>query len=129
MFWLINGLTAFVALQHFGFMILEIFYWNKPLGRKIFQTEEDFANKSWALASNQGLYNGFLASGLSLTLVLSHTVESFPYRVFFLACVVVAGIFGALTVSRRILWIQSLPALITLVLYVIYFSRTATDVM
>lgn len=114
---LVNLLTAFVAFQHFAFMILEIFYWNKPLGMKVFRLEKNFADQSAALASNMGIYNGFLASGLVMTLITSHTVESYSYRIFFLVCVFVAGVFGAITVNRRILFIQGVPALLTLILF------------
>ncbi|MEO6920680.1 MAG: DUF1304 domain-containing protein [Collimonas sp.] len=108
----INLLIALVALLHVYFLVLEMFLWDKPFGLKTFRLTPEFASASKALAANQGLYNGFLAAGLAWGLCLG--VEGFSIKVFFLACVIVAGIFGALTVSRKILFIQALPAAIAL---------------
>lgn len=104
--------VGLVAAFHVGFMILEMFLWRKPFGRKIFGLSAEFAEASASLAANQGLYNGFLAAGLIWGL-LSAT-DGYAITVFFLACVIVAGIFGAVTVRASIFWIQSLPALLAL---------------
>lgn len=102
-------LTGVVALLHFGFMVLEMFLWNKDTGRKIFGTTEEFAGRTANLAKNQGLYNGFLAAGLIWSFFLPEV------RVFFLTCVLVAGIFGAITLKRQtVFWIQGLPALLAI---------------
>lgn len=106
-------LIAAVAALHVGFMYLEMVAWDQPLGRRVFATTPEFAAASKALAANQGLYNGFLVAGLLWGLYLGPA--GFSIGVFFLGCVVVAGIFGAATVSRRILYVQALPAAIALV--------------
>ncbi|TLY52612.1 MAG: DUF1304 domain-containing protein [Gammaproteobacteria bacterium] len=107
-------LIAIVALLHVYFLVLEMFFWDQPLGRKVFKLTPEFAAQSKALAANQGLYNGFLAAGLIWGLVLGGH-EGFHVELFFLACVIVAGIFGAASVNRRIFFFQALPALIALV--------------
>ncbi|HEX4869273.1 MAG TPA: DUF1304 domain-containing protein [Moraxellaceae bacterium] len=112
-------LIAFVALQHLGFLVLEMFLWTRPAGRRVFGLKADFAEQSKALAANQGLYNGFLAAGLAWGLLLGEA--GFPQKVFFLSCVIVAGVFGGATVSRRIVVVQGVPALLALVL--LYASR------
>lgn len=101
-------LVGVVALLHAGFLYLEMFAWTQPLGRKVFRTTAEFAAQSKALAANQGLYNGFLAAGLVFGLWQGEA--GFAFKAFFLACVVVAGLFGAATVSRRILLVQAAPA-------------------
>ncbi len=101
-------LIVLVALLHVYFMYLEMVAWNQPLGRKVFKLTPEFAAASKALAANQGLYNGFLVAGLVWGLMLGEA--GFSVKVFFLACVVIAGIFGAATVSRRILYVQAVPA-------------------
>ncbi|MFC6087974.1 DUF1304 domain-containing protein [Saccharothrix lopnurensis] len=106
-------LTALVAAIHVYIVVLEVFLWNTPRGRAVFGTTERFAAESKALAVNQGLYNGFLAAGLVLGIVLPGTA-GFTLAVFSLACVVVAGLVGAATVSRRILVVQSVPAAVAL---------------
>jgi putative membrane protein len=108
-------LIAIVALLHLYFLVLEMFFWDKPLGRKAFGLTPEFATASKNLAANQGLYNGFLAAGLIWGLLLGGH-EGWHVEIFFLACVIVAGVYGALTVSRKIFFIQALPALIALVL-------------
>jgi putative membrane protein len=114
--WIANLLVALVAVLHIFFLILEMFLWTKPLGLKIFrQTPEDAASSA-VLAANQGLYNGFLAAGLIWGLVHGTPAFAFQIKVFFLLCVIVAGVFGAATVSRRILVVQALPAGIALVM-------------
>lgn len=105
-------LAALVALQHLGFLVLEMFLWTKPAGRKAFGLTKEFAESTKALAANQGLYNGFLAAGLAWGCWLG--AAGADIRVFFLGCVVVAGAFGAATVSWRILLIQGVPAAIAL---------------
>nr|WP_223250751.1 DUF1304 domain-containing protein [Rhodanobacter denitrificans] len=109
-----NVVIALVALLHLWFLILEMFLWTKPSGRRAFGITAEFAEESKALAANQGLYNGFLATGLAWSLWLG--ADGLGVKVFFLACVLTAGIFGGLTASRKILWIQALPAVIGLVL-------------
>jgi putative membrane protein len=103
-----------VALLHLYFLALEMFLWDKPRGLRTFGLTPEFAAASKSLAANQGLYNGFLAAGLIWGLVLGSAGES--VKIFFLVCVVIAGVFGALTASRRILWVQALPAAIALAL-------------
>jgi putative membrane protein len=103
-------LVAIVALSHVGFLILEMFYWNDPVGHQIFGTTPDFAAQSAVLAANQGLYNGFLAAGLLWGLVSGRR----DVKVFFLCCVIVAGVYGGLTAKLEILYLQALPALAAL---------------
>jgi putative membrane protein len=105
--------VALVCLAHVWFLVLEMFLWTKPKGRATFRMTEEKARDTATLAANQGLYNGFLAAGLAWGLALSR-VEGFQIKVFFLSCVVVAGAFGAMTVSRRIFFVQALPALLAL---------------
>jgi putative membrane protein len=107
-------LSALVALLHLYFLALEMFFWTKPLGRKAFGLDKDFAEKSKVLAANQGLYNGFLVAGLVHGLMLGAAGAGRPWLVFFLGCVIVAGVFGAATVSRKILFVQAVPALLAL---------------
>jgi putative membrane protein len=107
---LANVLVGLVAALHLYFLALEMFLWTRPLGRKTFGNTAEFAEASRVLAANQGLYNGFLVAGLVWGLVSEQT----DVKVFFLACVVVAGLYGAATVSRRILVVQALPALVAL---------------
>lgn len=108
-----NFLTTLVALLHFWFLILEMFLWTRPAGRRVFGLTPEFAQQTRALAANQGLYNGFLAAGLAWGLWLG--AEGFSIRLFFLGCVVVAGVFGAATASRKILFVQALPAALAMV--------------
>jgi putative membrane protein len=104
-------LVALVAALHLYFLVLEMFLWTTPTGRRTFGLDPEFAEASRTLAANQGLYNGFLAAGLAWGLVAGRT----DVEVFFLACVVVAGVYGAATVNRRILLVQALPAALALV--------------
>ena len=108
-------LTAFVAIEHVGILLLEMFFWNHPLGRKIFNMTPEVSASSEILAKNQGLYNGFLAAGLFWALISGRQ----EIKLFFLSCVVIAGIFGGLTAKTSILFTQGLPALIALVLVVL----------
>lgn len=100
--------TGLVALLHLWFLVLEMFLWTKPLGRRVFKLTEEKAQATRVLAANQGLYNGFLAAGLVWALSLG--AEGQAIRIFFLGCVIVAGVFGAATVGRKILFVQALPA-------------------
>ncbi|PIM52212.1 hypothetical protein CS062_15950 [Roseateles chitinivorans] len=109
-----NIVVALVALIHVYILVLEMFLWTTPTGRKAFGLTPEFAEASKVLAANQGLYNGFLAAGLIWGLVLG--AAGGPVKVFFLACVLVAGLYGAATASRKILFIQALPAAIGLAL-------------
>jgi putative membrane protein len=110
-----NTLVALVAALHGYFLILEMFLWTKPLGLRIFRNSPEKAAESAVLAANQGLYNGFLAAGLVWGLVQATPAFAFQIKVFFLICVIVAGAYGAMTVSRRILFVQAAPAALALV--------------
>ncbi|MBK8617092.1 MAG: DUF1304 domain-containing protein [Anaerolineales bacterium] len=109
-----NIIVGVVALLHGYFLILEMFLWEKPAGRKSFRTTAEFAAQSKTLAANQGLYNGFLSAGLVWGIFAGDAV-----KIFFLSCVIVAGIFGAFTVGKKIFYIQALPALIGLVILLV----------
>ena len=111
-----DAAVALVALLHLYFLVLEMFLWTKPFGLKTFGLKPEAAAASKSLAANQGLYNGFLAAGLVWGLVLGDTGSAI--KIFFLACVVVAGVFGALTASRKILWVQAVPGALAIVLVV-----------
>jgi len=104
--------TALVALLHLAFLVLEMFLWTKPFGLKVFRNTPEKAQLTKVLAANQGLYNGFLAAGLAWGLAAGLQ----DVKVFFLACVIVAGAYGAWSVNRRILWVQALPAIVALAL-------------
>ena len=107
-------LIAIIALLHIWFLILEMFLWEKPLGMKAFGNNAEKAKLTKVLAQNQGLYNGFLAAGLIWSLCVTVPL-AIQLANFFLVCILVAGCYGAMTASRKILYIQALPALITLV--------------
>jgi len=113
---LANVLVGLVALLHGWFLILEMFLWTSPLGLRTFRMTPEHAKASATLAANQGLYNGFLSAGLIWGLVDASPSQGLEIKSFFLGCVVVAGIFGAATVSRRIFFVQALPALAALAL-------------
>ena len=117
-----DALTVVVALEHLWFLVLEMFLWRKPLGLRTFRHTEEQARASAALAANQGLYNGFLAAGLLWGIFAAPADFAISIKVFFLACVVVAGVFGAITVSRRMLWLQAAPAAVALLMAL--YSRT-----
>jgi putative membrane protein len=106
-------LVGIVAILHLSFLILEMFLWNTPRGRATFGTTREFAAESAVLAANQGLYNGFLAAGLVWGLVAADPA-GFQAKVFFLVCVIIAGLYGAMTVNRRILFLQAVPAALAL---------------
>ncbi|MEM9532111.1 MAG: DUF1304 domain-containing protein [Pseudomonadota bacterium] len=118
---LANIVTGFVALSHVGILVLEMFFWDHPVGRRIFQMTEEVSAASATLAANQGLYNGFLAAGLLWGLLAGRR----DVKLFFLGCVVVAGIFGGLTAKTSILFTQGLPALIGFVL--VWFAEKANQ--
>lgn len=109
-----NVFVALVALLHIYFLVLEMFLWDKPAGMRAFGQTKEQAEASKVLAANQGLYNGFLAAGLIWGLTLG--AEGLAIKVFFLCCVLVAGLYGAATASRKILFVQALPAAIGLAL-------------
>jgi putative membrane protein len=111
-----NALVALVALLHVYFLVLEMFLWTKPLGLKTFRQTPEKAADAAVLAANQGLYNGFLAAGLAWGLIQGNAGFAFQIKTFFLLCVIVAGIYGAATVSRRILYVQATPAALALIL-------------
>lgn len=117
---LVNFLVIFVGILHVGFLYLEMFLWKTSVGMQIFKTDVAFAERSAALAANQGLYNGFLAAGLFYSFFTSEQ-QSFQLRMLFLTFVVIAGIYGAMTVSPRIFFIQAVPAIIAIL--AVFFSR------
>ncbi len=104
-----------VALLHVYFLVLEMFLWDRPFGLKTFGMTPEKAAATKSLAMNQGLYNGFLAAGLVWGLLWSGPF-ALAIKIFFLGCVIIAGIFGALTASRKILWVQAVPAAVALAL-------------
>lgn len=111
-----NALVALVAVLHLYFLVLEMFLWTKPAGLKAFGLTPEKAADSAVLAANQGLYNGFLAAGLIWGLIQVTPAFAFQIKLFFLACVIVAGAYGAYSVSRKILFVQAVPAAIALIL-------------
>ena len=116
-----NLLTGLVALEHIGFLVLEMFFWDHPVGQRIFAMTPDYAAQSATLAANQGLYNGFLAAGLIWGLFARRR----DVKLFFLACVVVAGIFGGVTAKPSIFFSQALPAVIAFLL--VFAERRFVD--
>jgi putative membrane protein len=112
--------TGLVALSHIGFLVLEMFFWDHPVGRRIFGMTPEVSASSAALAANQGLYNGFLAAGLLWAL----WADRRELKVFFLGCVFVAGVFGGLTAKTSILVTQALPAAVALGLVLVASRRT-----
>lgn len=116
MLWIANLLVAVVAALHVYFLVLEMFLWTRPLGLKTFRNSIEKATESAVLAANQGLYNGFLAAGLIWGLLHPDAGVALQIKTFFLLCVIVAGIYGAATVSRRILYVQAAPAALALIL-------------
>jgi putative membrane protein len=111
-----NILIAIVAALHLYFLVLEMFLWTKPIGLKTFKQSQQKADDSAVLAANQGLYNGFLAAGLIWGLAHPVAGTAFQIKVFFLLCVIVAGLYGGYSVSARIILIQAAPALVALIL-------------
>jgi putative membrane protein len=117
MLFVANILIGIVALLHIGFLVLEMFLWDHPVGRRSFKMTPEYSKESATLAANQGLYNGFLAAGLIWGLVIGDSAV----KIFFLLCVLIAGIYGGLTAKRSILYMQALPALLALV--AVFLSR------
>ena len=111
---LADVLVGLVALLHLYFLVLEMFLWTRPLGLKVFRNTPEKAQTTKVLAANQGLYNGFLVAGLVWGLTLG--AAGLDIKVFFLGCVIVAGVYGAWSVSRRILWVQAVPGAVALAL-------------
>ena len=111
-----NSLVALVAVLHIYFLVLEMFLWTKPLGLKTFNQTQQKADDSAVLAANQGLYNGFLAAGLIWGLFHPAAGVGFEIKVFFLLCVIVAGLYGGYSAKPTIIYVQALPAVIALVL-------------
>jgi putative membrane protein len=107
-------LVALVAVEHLYILILEMFMWTKPRTRKIFAMEEELAQKTTHMAANQGLYNGFLAAGLLFGLLNSNDEFAQQLQIFFLSCVIVAAIYGCVTVKKSIIFVQGLPAVLAL---------------
>ena len=116
--------VGFVALQHIGFLVLEMFFWTKPIGLETFGMTLEVAQQSAALAANQGLSNGFLAAGLIWGLL--RKADGFSIKVFFLSCVVVAGVFGAITAKASILYVQGAPAMLALLLLFLSTKKNET---
>jgi putative membrane protein len=104
-------LVVLVAILHLGFLALEMFLWDHPFGRKTFKMTPEYSKASATLAANQGLYNGFLAAGLVWGVITSNI----PVQLFFLICVIIAGIYGGFTAKRSILYMQALPGILALV--------------
>jgi len=104
--------VPFVAIEHAYILVLEMFFWNKPLGLKTFNLTQELADATTVLAANQGLYNGFLSAGLFWGLFTGNRL----FKIFFLVCVIVAGVFGAATAVPKIFYTQALPAIIALAL-------------
>ena len=113
--------VGIVAALHIAFLVLEMFFWKRPLGMRIFGLTPDAAAVSAALAANQGLYNGFIAAGLIWGLVAG--VAELEIQVFFLVCVVIAGVFGSVSAKRSILWAQALPGAVALILVALAHAR------
>ena len=110
-----DALAAFAALEHLGFLVLEMFFWTKPLGLRVFRLTPEAARASATLAVNQGLYNGFLAAGVVWGLCAADP-GALSIKTFFLACMAAAGVLGAATVSPRVLLVQAAPAGLALLL-------------
>lgn len=114
-------LVGFVAFEHLYFLVIEMFLWSKPYGRRAFGLEKDFAESTKVLAANQGLYNGFLAAGLIWSLIETNFIHSHSLKIFFLSCVIIAGIYGAYSTKKvKLFYIQSVPAIIALIFTIIY---------
>jgi putative membrane protein len=107
-----NTAVALVALLHVYFLVLEMYFWDKPLGRRTFGLTPEFAAASKSLAANQGLYNGFLAAGLVWGMLSGEAGHSI--KLFFLGCIIIAGIFGAVTAHKKILFVQALPGAVAM---------------
>jgi putative membrane protein len=111
-----NGFIVLIASLHIYFLVLEMFLWTKPAGLKIFRLSLERAESSAVLAANQGLYNGFLAAGLIWSLLHSSSAVAIQLKFFFLSCVMIAGLYGGYSVSRKIAYIQALPAVVAFII-------------
>jgi putative membrane protein len=120
---LIYAFVVMIALLHLYFLILEMFFWTKPLGLKAFRQTVEKAQGSAVLAANQGLYNGFLAAGLIWGVFHPSPIFSIQIIIFFLSCVLIAGIYGGKTVSKKIFLIQGMPAAIALIMLLVFISK------
>ena len=116
MYWVGNALVALVAALHLYFLVLEMFLWTTPYGLKTFGNTPQKAQDTKVLAANQGLYNGFLAAGLIWGLLHAAPAFAWQIKMFFLLCVIVAGLYGAYSVSRKILFVQAAPAALALLI-------------
>lgn len=116
-----TALTALVAIEHLYILVLEMFLWTKPAGLRAFGLTQEFAEQTAVLAANQGLYNGFLAAGLIWSLLRKD--DGLPIRIFFLCCVIVAGVFGAVTAKPSILFVQAVPAAVALLVTLMATKR------
>ncbi len=112
-----TALIFIIIFLHMYFLILEMFLWESPFGRKTFSMSTEFAKRTKSLAANQGLYNGFLAIGLLWSILPGENSHSL--KIFFLSCILIAGLFGGFTVNKKIFWIQALPAAIALALLLV----------
>ena len=112
-------LVILIALEHFAFMVIEMFFWTKPLGRRIFKQTLEKSKQTKVLAANQGLYNGILATGLLWSLLHPNHEFGEQLTVFFLLAIIVAGLYGAYSVNKNILFVQAMPA--TMALLLLYF--------
>jgi putative membrane protein len=117
-----NLLIGLVALLHIGFMVLEMFLWNGPVGQRVFGMTPEFAAASAVLAANQGLYNGFLAAGL----IWSLWEDERALKIFFLMCIVIAGVFGGLSAKMSILYTQAAPAAAALLAVLVSRERNGS---
>lgn len=116
-----RGLVILVALLHLGFLVLEMFLWNGPVGQRVFAMTPEFAAQSAVLAANQGLYNGFLAAGLLWGAIRNNR----EFMIFFLLCVIVAGVYGGLTAKMTIIYTQAVPGLVALLAVLAARPKTA----
>jgi len=112
-------LVILIALEHFAFMVIEMFFWTKPLGRRIFKQTLEKSKQTKVLAANQGLYNGILATGLLWSLLHPNHEFGEQLTVFFLLAIIVAGLYGAYSANKNILFVQAMPAAMALLL--LYF--------
>ncbi|MEJ1096213.1 MULTISPECIES: DUF1304 domain-containing protein [unclassified Pseudoxanthomonas] len=120
MIWLAQILVGLVALLHLYFLVLEMFLWTRPLGLKTFRNTPDKAEVTRVLAANQGLYNGFLAAGL----IWGMCTAQWNFVLFFLGCVVVAGLYGAYSVNKRIFFVQGVPAIAAIAAVLAFVGAT-----
>ena len=117
---LAKAFVVLVAIEHLYILVLEMFLWTKPRTRKVFGVSAELAEQTKAMAANQGLYNGFLAAGLFWGLLHSNLALGFQLQFFFLVCVIIAAIYGSLTVKKSILLVQGLPAALALLALILF---------